>query len=76
MDIYKRKCQLGRPEKKRERIDFDELVDLKARKLGFLFLAVLSVFLFSKMSRPALRPRQPPIQRVLEYFHGDKAAGA
>ena len=71
MGKCKGKRQFGRPEKKREHIievDFDELVDLQARGFGFLFPAVLSAFIFSKMSRPALGPSQPLIQRVMRIF--------
>jgi hypothetical protein len=33
------------------------------------------VFLFPKSSRPTLGPTQPPIQWVLDFFPGSKAAG-
>lgn len=78
MDKCNGKRQLGRPEKKQEhiiKVNFDELVDLQAREFGFLYPAMLNVFLFSKMSRLALGLRQPLIKRVPEYFHGNKAAG-
>jgi len=64
MDECNGKLQFGRPGKKREHIievDFDELIDLQAREFGFLFPAVLSGLLFSKMFRPSLGLRQPPI---------------
>jgi hypothetical protein len=35
----------------------------------------VTVFLYSKMSRPALRPTQPPTQGEPRFFPGDKAAG-
>jgi hypothetical protein len=49
-------------------------IDCGQDRPGLEFRQGREIFLFSKTSRPALGPTQPPIQRVLGLFPGRKAA--
>jgi len=46
----------------------------RSRYRGFEFRSGQEISLFSKTSRPALGPIQPPIQRGPEFFPGIKTA--